>query len=66
MTNKDFSSLGLLNIHKELTDKIRLAEVSNELVSKEFISLNDIKLFIFIFIYIKRFIFANLSGFIYG
>ena len=31
-----FNSLGLLNVHKELTDKLDLAEVGNE-----FISLNE-------------------------
>lgn len=29
MTNRRFSSLGLLNIHKESTDKLDLAEVGN-------------------------------------
>ena len=36
MTNRRFNSLGLLNVHKELTDKLDLAEVGNE-----FISLNE-------------------------
>ena len=36
MTNRRFDSLGLLNVHKELTDKLDLAEVGNE-----FISLNE-------------------------
>ena len=36
MTNRRFSSLGLLNVRKELTDKPDLAEVGDE-----FISLNE-------------------------
>ena len=36
MTNRRFSSLGLLNVRKELTDKPDLAEVGGE-----FISLNE-------------------------
>ena len=31
-TNQHFNSLGLLNVHKELTDKLDLAEVGNESV----------------------------------
>ena len=33
MTNGRFNALGLLNIHKELTDNLDLAEVGNEFVS---------------------------------
>ena len=36
MTDRRFNALGLLNVHKELTDKLDLLEVGNE-----FISLND-------------------------
>ena len=32
MSNSRFNSLGLLNFHKELTDKLDLAEVGNEFI----------------------------------
>ena len=33
MTNRRFNSLGLLNIQKELTDKLHLDDVSNKFIS---------------------------------
>ena len=33
MTSRHFNALGLLNLHKELSDNYDLAEVGNELVS---------------------------------
>ena len=33
MTNRCFNSKGLLNVHKDLTEKLDLAEVGNEFTS---------------------------------
>ena len=33
VTNRRVNSLGLLNVHKELTDKLDLGEVGNEFIS---------------------------------
>ena len=33
MTNKRFNFLSILNVHKDLTDKINLVDVGNEFVS---------------------------------